>query len=378
MKAPIAISLIAAVLGFAPHAAADTLQTIVLSATQPSTTGCVAPPAQNSFSATGGNIYEYFVIQNMNAGDKVSAHWIAPGSQWAWTTTWNPLSGAGNYCWTGGYLPSSEYSSSPGGWQIQVDVNGIELGQFSFTVTGGDPPPPPPPSGGATTCGAFSDTGNIYPCCSNGGNCTWWVWYQAQINWGVNLPNWGFAYDWWNNARSSNSTGGYTGSPIPAVSTIAVNPTFNGTGHVAWVTQVNSDGSVLVSEMNCSPSQQYPSQQNNKYYPPNWFTNAGGGFIYPKGPEAAPVLTSMYPSAITHSSSNTIVYFYGVNLNYPRGVYVTFPDGGHAVLSGPGQIPFYGSTYVQVEMTLNATGWWTVQVVNYDGGTSSPYSFYVH
>src|ERR1039457_3787139 len=161
---------------------------------------------------------------------------------------------------------------------------------------------------------------------------------------------------------------------IPAVSTIAVNTTVNGTGHVAWVTQVNGDGSVVVSEMNCNLS---PSQRYNKTYPAGWFTGAGGACIYPMGTQGQPTVASMYPTTPTHSSSNTIVYFYGTNLNYPRTAYVTFPSGGHAYLSGPGQIPFYGPTYVQTNMTLGGAGWWSIQFVTYDGLTSSPYSFYV-
>src|ERR1700680_2634358 len=369
MRLSIAVAFIVSVLGCISNAAAETLQTIVVSATQPSSTSCVEPPPQTSFPATGGSIYEYFVIQNMSAGDIVSIYWIAP-NQAAFTTTWNPLSSGGIYFWIGIYLPPSLFSNLPGNWQLQVYVNGQNLGETSFTVGTPAAQVAAVSSLAAQTCGTFSDRTNIYPCCANHGNCTWRVWYQAQINWGVNLHDWHFANQWWANAAKD----GYNESSIPAVNTIAVNTTVKGTGHVAWVTQVNSDGSVLVSEMNCNLS---PSQQYNKYYPPNWFTNGGGGFIYPKGTEGAPVITSMYPPSPTRSSTNAVWYLSGVNLDYPRSVSVTFPNGGHAILSGTGQIPFYAPTYIQLEMTLNATGWWSIQVVNYDGGVSAPYSFYV-
>jgi hypothetical protein len=115
---------------------ADTLSTFVLSSTQPSSTSCAQPPSQTSFTTAAGNIYEYFVINNMRAGDNVSVRWINPGSQVVMTTNWtHPLSSAGNYCWTGAYLTQSQYMYSLGLWHVQVDVDGQYLGQTTFTVT---------------------------------------------------------------------------------------------------------------------------------------------------------------------------------------------------------------------------------------------------
>lgn len=131
-----AIALITAVLGLAPHAAADTLPILALSSTQPSSTSCVEPQPQANFSATGGNIYEYIVIDGMKTGDTVSARWINPYFQTVMLSTWpHSVSNPGNYCWTSAYLAASQYSYSPGTWYLQVDVNGQYLGQTAFTVT---------------------------------------------------------------------------------------------------------------------------------------------------------------------------------------------------------------------------------------------------
>ncbi|MEK7845733.1 MAG: CHAP domain-containing protein, partial [Nitrospinota bacterium] len=72
---------------------------------------------------------------------------------------------------------------------------------------------------GTSSCG--ESYGNPYPCCKNGGNCTWWAWKMAKENWRVSLPIWGDAYQWLNNAESS----GYQTTPTPEVNSIAVNTT---------------------------------------------------------------------------------------------------------------------------------------------------------
>ena len=130
------IALIASILGFTPHAVADTLATLVLSSTSPASTGCSAPnPQQTTFSTGGGNIYEYFVINSMRAGDLVSVRWINPSFQTFMTTTWtHSIVSPGNYCFWGAYLAASQYSYQPGTWYFQVDVNGQYLYQAAFTV----------------------------------------------------------------------------------------------------------------------------------------------------------------------------------------------------------------------------------------------------
>jgi hypothetical protein len=92
------------------------------------------------------------------------------------------------------------------------------------------------------TCG-MSDP---YPCCDNGGNCTWWAWEAACCHWAVGLPGWGNANQWRGNALAHAD---YDVIDYPVVGSIAnrVSGTY---GHVAWV--VGIDGLELtVTEENC-------------------------------------------------------------------------------------------------------------------------------
>ncbi len=108
-------------------------------------------------------------------------------------------------------------------------------------------------------CGNNCDTcqcaGNDpYPCCDNGGNCTWWAWEEACCNWHRALPMWGNATDWAGNARVD----GYNVSGAPSVGTIAnehdgynaCSGRYSEYGHVAWVDGLTGGG-VHVMEQNC-------------------------------------------------------------------------------------------------------------------------------
>jgi hypothetical protein len=88
--------------------------------------------------------------------------------------------------------------------------------------------------------------GNIYPCCDNGGNCTWWAWESVCRNWHVALTNWGNANTW---AGHANVDPNYDVLSTPVVGSIATRDlgTF---GHVAWVIAVNGS-TVTVTEENC-------------------------------------------------------------------------------------------------------------------------------
>lgn len=87
---------------------------------------------------------------------------------------------------------------------------------------------------------------NPYPCCSNGGNCTWWAWEAACCNWKVGLPGWGNANQWAGNAKAHPS---YEVLSKPVVGSIGVKAS-GSYGHVVWVTKV-SGSTITVTEMNC-------------------------------------------------------------------------------------------------------------------------------
>ena len=97
-----------------------------------------------------------------------------------------------------------------------------------------------------------SATSNPYPQYNyyNGASdyqiaCTWYAWKQANERLGISLPNWGNAGSWYSAAGSSYKTDG-----TPEVNSIACwsyanSPSY---GHVAYVTGVNSDGSINIVE----------------------------------------------------------------------------------------------------------------------------------
>lgn len=114
---------------------------------------------------------------------------------------------------------------------------------------------------------------NPFPCCDNGGNCTWWAWEQACCNWGEAWgkanPVHGNAKEWLGEAKSA---GWPTGSN-PVKGSIFVR-TVGEYGHVGWVYKVYGDGSFDSSEMACWGW--YGVQTH--HHPPGY----AQGFILPK------------------------------------------------------------------------------------------------
>lgn len=112
-----------------------------------------------------------------------------------------------------------------------------------------------------------------YPCCDNGGNCTWWAWEAACCNWAVGLPGWGNANQWAGNADLDPN---YEVLSAPVVGSIAcrVSGTY---GHVAWVTEVNGS-TITVTEENCCDTCNYGLRTHT--YDASYFD---GGFIVRAG-----------------------------------------------------------------------------------------------
>ena len=83
-------------------------------------------------------------------------------------------------------------------------------------------------------------SGNLYTA----GQCTWYVYDKVGGNIG---STWGNANNW----ASAASAAGYTVNNSPSAGSI-LQSSAGAYGHVAYVEDVNSDGSVEVSEMNYS------------------------------------------------------------------------------------------------------------------------------
>ncbi|MFW5741078.1 MAG: CHAP domain-containing protein, partial [Myxococcota bacterium] len=99
---------------------------------------------------------------------------------------------------------------------------------------------------GDTTDDCICGADNPFPCCDNGGNCTWYAWHAACCNWGVVVPMLGNANTW---AGVAASDPNYEVLPHPVPNSIACRVS-GSYGHVAWVKQVNGS-SIVVDEMNC-------------------------------------------------------------------------------------------------------------------------------
>jgi surface antigen len=102
-----------------------------------------------------------------------------------------------------------------------------------------------------SSCGDQSNScscgkSNPYPCCSNGGNCTWWAWEAACCNWKVGLPGWGNANQWAGNAKANASYEVKTSAVVGSIG-VRVSGTY---GHVVYVTAV-SGSTITVTEMSC-------------------------------------------------------------------------------------------------------------------------------
>jgi hypothetical protein len=111
-------------------------------------------------------------------------------------------------------------------------------------------------------CGDTQDTcqcgaNNPYPCCDNGGNCTWYAWNAACCSLAVGLPSWGNAKQWTGNARAN---GAYAVHGSPVVNAVSCRDI--GTyGHVAFVTALNGGGNIHFTggfitpagQVQCSP-----------------------------------------------------------------------------------------------------------------------------
>jgi|SRR5579871_2039924 len=216
------------------------------------------------------------------------------------------------------------------------------------------------------TCAGQTSVGNPFPCCS-AGNCTWWAWKMMKDNWGIAEPDWHDAQLWASNATSVSH---HNVISIPSVGTIGVYiPADGSIGHVAYVTQVNNDGSVYVTEMNCGGN----GVTYNKFYSANFFN---GGYIYPPIADGTPNIQSMGPSSITHSGSIQNITFVGINTANISAVVVQYP-GGHAVLTGSGQIISRTTSNFTVAMTMGTSGNYSVQAVNNNGTLSNIYGFSV-
>lgn len=132
-------------------------------------------------------------------------------------------------------------------------------------------------------CSGYTDSyTNGYPCCATPGNCTWYCEYRISGN--NSFPYYGDAYMWMYNARYNGTKTYPTGGTIPEVGAIMVFD--NGWytyGHVAYVTGINSNGSINVAEQGCNS---YCTRTNS--YSTTTLRSYLAGYIYTDGSTPGP------------------------------------------------------------------------------------------
>ncbi len=112
----------------------------VMSMSTPSGSGCSAPAATTGFFTTNSQALIWFLVNNANAGDQITARWNNPAGSVYTTYSWSPPSSSGQWCfWDSIPIAGSPPASEPGIWNVSVSYNGSFLFTQSFTIQ--QPPP---------------------------------------------------------------------------------------------------------------------------------------------------------------------------------------------------------------------------------------------
>jgi surface antigen len=214
-------------------------------------------------------------------------------------------------------------------------------------------------------CGGLTSANNPYPCCSNGGNCTWFGYYRTDNVWNSIRSGNGFPQVSFGNAASWATSARNYSYPVSSESgsrTIGVNSTMSSRGHVFFV-EIQTWNKLTVSEMQC-----------DYYYGAKWSVSynrsvANKGFIYPKPASWRPKVTLSVSGTLYTSSREQSILFSGSNFTTDTIVDVVTPDGSTVSLSGS-QLYRSSSSALWIYPVLGARGYWKFKVVGKDGQRS--------
>ena len=194
------------------------------------------------------------------------------------------------------------------------------------------------------SCGGYDDTcicgaNNPYPCCANGGNCTWWAWHEMCCNWGYAAGGWGNANTWATNAAAA----GHTVTSTPTVGSIAVDSLTQPYGHVVYVTGV-SGSNITVREMNCCTGC-HSGMRTNTYSASKF----NAGYILPKN-TFTPI--SVNGSALSGNVGAGAYRYYSFPVTASRFYMIELlPSSGNPDLYG------HHSTSVSTSPDISQLGW---------------------
>ena len=239
----------------------------------PPLSGCVVPLPVQSFLTTNNTVYLYFDAE-VTSTDALALEWDGPGNAVLPGGNWGQPSGS--YCFTGSLTITNTPSNLLGSWQVRVLDNERVLFSVPFSISA-----PGTTSGSSTvdspivtksqrtlwppdlTNDAYSAQAQVLidnsPSQSNpfyeGGawDCTRYAWGRAVEKLGVRLGFTGGggnqnAGQWYQNVVLSGDVS--LGSTNPRPNSLAVWTEADGNGHVAFVEDITSDGSLIVSEAN--------------------------------------------------------------------------------------------------------------------------------
>ena len=106
--------------------------------------------------------------------------------------------------------------------------------------------------------------------------------------------------------------------------------------------------------------------------------NGGQSNIFGFGVSSAgnnPIINTINPTAPITNGADQNVIVSGSNFQNNLRVNVSFPDGGIATLQGTGQIQNVTANSFTMRITLNATGSWTIRILNPDNSQSQQFMF---
>ncbi|HTS49294.1 MAG TPA: hypothetical protein VMH05_15185 [Bryobacteraceae bacterium] len=128
-------------------------------ATGPSDDACNPSPKAANFLTTDSTVWLYVAASNGAAGDVLTVDWVEPNGNMYYTTTFEPLPTAGNYCFDD-YMDVAGQSAAqyPGTWTIRGHWNGANFFSLTFTLStpGGTGATPSINSGGIMNAASYT------------------------------------------------------------------------------------------------------------------------------------------------------------------------------------------------------------------------------
>ncbi len=112
------------------------LVSALMSNSEPTGSGCTAPPSVTAFATTDTLMEVWFLVEGAQTGDQPVANWYAPNGSLYTTSTWSPLTApSGENCfWSWINIAGDTPAMEPGTWTVTVYWNNVQLTSLTFTI----------------------------------------------------------------------------------------------------------------------------------------------------------------------------------------------------------------------------------------------------